>query len=311
MLSTYRKVPAFDNVLCISVVAVLLGACSAMGSDRERAPAPIVSPMSDIRTASTIEPAPAVSLSNAMAETGSINSPSSAPVHIVAAGENLFRIALNNGLTTAQLAALNDLQEPYTIFPGQELRIGASTAEQRPEDDASQFRMRPIAQTGPLQPSASLLRSAEHRMDVPGAPSFLWPARGRVIARDRALATGGVVPGWTIAVEAGASIHAAADGEVLYAGSGVEGFGNLLLLSHGGNWVTAYGHNERLLVERGVRVNAGDRVAIAQDPRRGRSAEIYFEIRNGVTPIDPGQFLGPTVTANASLSRQASVEGAD
>lgn len=303
MLSTHRTIRAFDNMVCVSVVAVLLGACSATGSDRERTPAPIVSPMSDLRTAPTIEPAPEVSRSNAVADTGTVNSPPPAPVHIVAAGENLFRIALNNGLTTAQLAALNDLQEPYVVFPGQALRLGASMAARRPEDDAPQSRMSPVAQTGPLQSSASALRPPERGVDAPGAPSFSWPARGRVIARDRALATGGVVPGWTIVVEAGASIHAAADGEVLYAGNGVEGFGNLLLLSHGRNWVTAYGHNDRLLVERGARVNAGDRVAIAQNPRRGGGTEIYFEIRNGVTPIDPGRFLGAPVTANASLSR--------
>jgi len=126
-----------------------------------------------------------------------------------------------------------------------------------------------------------------------GTPDFILPVDGRLVSRSRSLHSGGSAPGWTFAVASGAPVSAAAQGSVMYAGDGVPGFGNLVLIRHSGDWVTAYGHNDRILVSRGDSVTVGQTIARAPRVRRSEQAEVYFEVRNGVTPVDPGQVIEP------------------
>ena len=115
--------------------------------------------------------------------------------------------------------------------------------------------------------------------------------------RGKLLSTFGPKPGGlhndgiNIAVKIGANIRAAENGVVAYSGNELRGFGNLLLLRHSGGWVTAYAHNDRLLVKRGDRVNRSQVIAKAGSSGSVKTPQLHFEIRKGATAVNPQRHL--------------------
>jgi murein DD-endopeptidase MepM/ murein hydrolase activator NlpD len=124
-------------------------------------------------------------------------------------------------------------------------------------------------------------------------PSFIWPVHGRVVAAFGRRADRLRNDGINIAVPAGTDVQAADDGVVVYAGSDVNGYGNLVLLRHSNGFVTAYAHASALLVNLGETVRRGQ--VIAKSGSSGNVTEplVHFEIRKGTIPVDPVQFLPP------------------
>jgi len=117
--------------------------------------------------------------------------------------------------------------------------------------------------------------------------SFRWPAKGRVLSNFGPRSDGTHNDGVDIAVPLGAEVVAAESGVVAYAGNELKGFGNLVLIRHEGGWVTAYAHNEELLVKRGDKVRRGQGVAKAGKSGSVDQPLVHFEIRQGSKPIDP------------------------
>lgn len=124
--------------------------------------------------------------------------------------------------------------------------------------------------------------------------SFAWPARGRITSGFGKLADGKMSNGLHIAVPDGAPVHAAADGKIIYAGNGIEQFGNLILIDHGNNWVSAYAHNKKLNVSRGDTVARGDMIANAGSSGIVEETRLHFELRNNSRPLDPLPYLTAT-----------------
>jgi lipoprotein NlpD len=276
---------------------MIVTGCASQGLSQTQAAAPIERPGQPARQAGPeISPersdqmtAPERS-ANAFASSDAARG--AARTHTVSSGENLFRIALNNGMTTQQLAALNDIPAPYVIVPGQALRLDAASTSAPAQPAARRSSAAPAEvrlASAPSPQSARQIPAVSSR----GTPDFILPVDGRLVSRSRSLHSGGSAPGWTFAVASGAPVSAAAQGSVMYAGDGVPGFGNLVLIRHSGDWVTAYGHNDRILVSRGDSVTVGQTIARAPRVRRSEQAEVYFEVRNGVTPVDPGQVIEP------------------
>jgi murein DD-endopeptidase MepM/ murein hydrolase activator NlpD len=125
-----------------------------------------------------------------------------------------------------------------------------------------------------------------------GGERFLWPVKGKIISNFGPKKGGLNNDGINISAPAGTSVVAADNGVVAYAGNELRGFGNLLLIRHADGWVTAYAHNEKLLVKRGEKVKRGQ--AIAQIGSTGNVAapQLHFEIRKGTDPVDPLKYLG-------------------
>jgi len=98
--------------------------------------------------------------------------------------------------------------------------------------------------------------------------------------------------GVNLKANAGEPVRAAGDGVVAYAGDAIPGFGNLLLIKHAGGWVSAYGHNEALLVQRGARVKAGEAIARAGQTGAVSEPQLHFELRRGRAPVDPAAVIG-------------------
>lgn len=231
-------------------------------------------------------------------------------VHRVQPGDTLYSLSRQYNVDRSQLAAVNDLQAPYSLSVGQSLAIptaGSAPAGQLAMAPASVPRTAPSApapatqpQSQPQQPQVAQPQAVALPSQPPDPPpvpptanglGFLWPTQGRVIAEYGPQGDGRHNDGINIAAPRGAPVVAAERGEVVYAGSELKGFGNLLLIRHENGWVTAYAHNSSLLVSKGERVSRGQVIA-----RVGRSGsvdrpQLHFEIRKGSRAVDPRELL--------------------
>ena len=128
--------------------------------------------------------------------------------------------------------------------------------------------------------------------------SFRWPVQGRIISEFGTKPDGGHNDGINVAVPAGTSVKAAENGVVAYAGDELKGYGNLVLIRHSNNWVSAYAHNEEILVKRGDQVRRGQVIAKAGRTGQVNQPQLHFELRKGSRPVDPTKFMTHS-TANA------------
>ena len=199
----------------------------------------------------------------------------------VRAGQTLYRIATENGITARDLAAWNDVDPPYTIFPGQTLRLypparGGSTGTRAASRAQSP---RPVA-----QPPAAVVRTA------PAISPFAWrwPVDGTLLS---AFVPGNPTrQGIDIGNSEGTPVRAAADGIVVYSGSGLVGYGELVIVKHDDNWLSAYGHNRARRVNEGQVVKAGEQIAEMGHTGAARDM-LHFEIRYNGKPVDPLAYL--------------------
>jgi murein DD-endopeptidase MepM/ murein hydrolase activator NlpD len=124
-----------------------------------------------------------------------------------------------------------------------------------------------------------------------GAVKLRWPTTGRIIAGFGARPDGTHNDGINLAVPLGTDVHAAEAGVVAYAGNELKGYGNLVLLRHDNGWVTAYAHNDELLVKRGDKVKRGQVIAKAGKTGSVDRPQVHFELRQGSKPVDPIPYL--------------------
>jgi murein DD-endopeptidase MepM/ murein hydrolase activator NlpD len=184
------------------------------------------------------------------------------PLHVVEKGETGYSISRRYGVDLTTLMRLNHIDAPYGVFVGQKLELPAGKKELS-------------APKPPLPPPP---RSGK---------GFAWPLRGPVLS-DFGEKEGGLHnDGVNIGAKEGAPVRAAESGVVAYAGNGLKGYGNLLLLRHDGGWVTAYAHNQQLLVKRGEKVARGQQIALAGLSGNVPAAQLHFEIRQGTVAVNP------------------------
>lgn len=226
------------------------------------------------------------------AEDGDRRSDDSGPgTHTVERGDTLYSVAWTYGLDYRRLALANDLAPPYTIYPGQQLDldergISASAVDALPEIPASPAG----GVTGPSRgerPRAAVeaRRTGTVVQRSRDGVSWQWPGDGRLAGQ-----FSGSTRGIDIAVDEGEPVYAAADGDVVYAGRGIQGTGNLVILRHSARHLSAYMHNSRMLVSEGARIRAGDKIAESGRAPDGRGL-LHFEIRVDGQPVDPMGFL--------------------
>lgn len=121
--------------------------------------------------------------------------------------------------------------------------------------------------------------------------SFRWPVKGRVISGFGTRPDGGHNDGIDVAVPQGTSVKAAENGVVAYSGNELKGYGNLVLIRHANNWVSAYANNEELLVKRGEKVRRGQIIAKAGATGAVSQPQVHFELRKGSRPVDPTKHM--------------------
>jgi murein DD-endopeptidase MepM/ murein hydrolase activator NlpD len=231
--------------------------------------------------------------------------------HVVQPGDTIYGIARGYGLDVTELVRLNGIEAPYIISPGQDLALPRGPTTAAPEASlvasAATGSDAPSAAAGATQ-TAALPSTVPPEPEIPAAiptppprsgGKFLWPLRGQVIdaygSKDGGLHNDGI----NIAAPRGAAVHAAENGVVAYAGNELRGFGNLILIKHEGGWVTAYAHNEEILVRRGAVVSRGQVIARTGNSGNVSRPQLHFEIRKGSRAVDPLRFLGPPLNALA------------
>jgi lipoprotein NlpD len=234
-------------------------------------------------------------------------------------GDTLYSVAWQHGLTVGELARQNRIHPPYTIYPGQRLQVSGPTRAVAPiriqplpdRQVARAARPRlavkpapaskPVPQPAARQPAkpatAPVPPPAEQAPAAAQTPgpgrgaydgSWAWPTRGRVLRGFQGSGSG--KKGIDIGGHHAQPVKAAAGGKVVYAGSGLVGYGRLIIVKHNENLLSAYGHNSKLLVAEGDPVNKGDLIAKMGNSGTNRTA-LYFEIRKDGKPVNPMQYL--------------------
>lgn len=196
--------------------------------------------------------------------------------HLVARGESFEDVARRYNVDLRSLALLNRMQPPYNVRAGARVVLPAMAREYGP----------------PGSPPASAADAGEAPAVDSAEARFAWPLRGTIVARFGAQTGGAQLDGIEIAGREGASIAAAADGDVVYAGADLPGYGTLVLVRHADNYVTAYGYGRRALVREGQHVRAGEPLAeLGARPSGG--ARLLFQVRRGREAVDPLSLLRP------------------
>jgi len=245
---------------------------------------------------------------------GSGAAPGTAASYVVRERETVEQIARRFGVPAQTIIDRNKLTAPYTLRPGQNLEIPgakpeAVAAATAPPTPTATVRAEPLPpprgapaatgappQAAPGQPTPLSTAAASPPSPTPATgptPRFDWPLQGRVITPYGPRQGGQKNDGIDIAGERGAAVKAADSGTVVYAGTEVRGMGNLLLISHAGGYVTAYAHNEALLVKKGDAVRKGQTVARVGNSGGVPDPRLHFEVRRGNRTIDPMTVLPP------------------
>ncbi len=192
--------------------------------------------------------------------------------HIVRKGETLYSIAFRYGKDPDDIARWNRLGDGSLIHPGQVLRLTPPTGSATSS----------ASRSSPPKPLPKL-------PDEP-APAWAWPTGGRInvgFGGKPGPGTGVLIDG-----KAGQAIVAAASGRVVYAGSGLIGYGQLIIIKHNETYLSAYGYTQSLLVREGQAITKGQRIAtMGEGPER--KPRLHFEIRRNGKPVDPRQLLPP------------------
>ncbi|MYM27087.1 peptidoglycan DD-metalloendopeptidase family protein [Duganella sp. CY15W] len=302
-----------SNLLAMSFALALLSACTTP---------PNQAPVVDRTIPPAVKPAtPSETAQVARDERG---------LYTVKKGDTLIRIALEFGQNYRDLVAWNNLSNPNDIKVDQVLRVlppenvsGVETAavvmppsdktpppppvvkktspkgDKKPYSEANLAELqradtgKDVAATPAPAPAAT--RPAAPVPAAPAAPAmaaddasltWIWPAEGKVIATFDE----GKNKGVDIAGKAGQQVVAAGAGKVMYAGSGIRGYGNLVIVKHSNNLLSAYAHNRTILVKEGQSVNKGQMIAEMGDSDTD-SVKLHFEIRQQGKPVDPSRFL--------------------
>ena len=210
--------------------------------------------------------------------------------YTVQKGDTLTRIGLDNGQAWRDLARWNNLSNPDMIEVGQVLRVAPPGAAV----ESSGVVVRPVTSSA-AAPTNGTASTAKPAASAPSAPaptaamedfSFAWPANGQVIAGFDEAKNKGL----DIAGKAGDPVLAAADGQVVYAGAGLRGYGNLVIVKHNNTYLTAYAHNQKLLVKEDQKVRRGEKIAEMGSSDADR-VKLHFEVRRQGKPVDPARFL--------------------
>lgn len=207
----------------------------------------------------------------------------------VRSGDTLTKIALDHGQAWRDIAKWNGLDNPNVIEVDQVLRVVPPvvppvSAEPKAPAPQRQASTPQVAQAQTVQQSAPQAASPSNTTD--DGMAFAWPHQGAVLAGFDEAKNKGL----DFAGKAGDPVMAAADGKVVYAGSGLRGYGNLVILKHNNTYLTAYAHNQTLLVKEDQTVQKGQRIAEMGSTDADR-VKLHFEIRKQGKPVDPTKYL--------------------
>ena len=218
----------------------------------------------------------------------------------IVSGDTLYSIAWRYGLDYKELARWNGISPPYTIYVGQRLRLEAPPNASAPS--GARVARQPAAAPAPSSatpsrevvvrlPPANNVEPSSLDKPEPVRPAnskirWQWPARGKITNADFVIGQRGI----NILGSRRQPIVAAAPGQVVYSGSGLVGYGKLIIIKHDDTFLSAYAHNETILVREGARVVGGQQIA-EMGSTGTKQIMLHFEIRRNGKPVPPMQYL--------------------
>ena len=263
----------------MAVAAAVLSGCASSG---HKAPVEDRGPSS--RASSGAVPGQVVEAAPALPGAENAGKPG---YYTVKPGDALIRIGLENGQSWKDIARWNNLENPNLIEVGQVLRVvPPSQVATVVVGSDSATTSRPVTTATPAPVATSPAASSGGGSVSDDGLGFMWPATGPLLAGfDEARNKG-----YDIGGKAGDPVLAAADGRVVYAGAGLRGYGNLVILKHNNTFLTAYAHNQTLLVKEDQSVRKGQKIAEMGSTDADR-VKLHFEIRRQGKPVDPARYL--------------------
>ena len=215
--------------------------------------------------------------------------------HKVVSGDTLFSIAWRYGFKYQDLAKYNNISTSYRIYPGQIIRLpgsivaaSASGRSTKSNDYAPKSSVKAYSKNTRSKYQTNTISKSTKPVLQAGAIIWLWPSKGAILQHFSGATT--LNKGIDIGGKLGEPVLAAASGQVVYAGNGLRGYGKLLIIRHNDTFLSAYAHNNRLLVKEGDFVKAGQRIAdMGSSGTDG--VKLHFEIRRDGTPENPLTYL--------------------
>ena len=237
--------------------------------------------------------------------------------YTVREGDTLFGISRRHKMDPFRLAQLNGIHPPYKIFVNQKITLISDLSSQKKTVKPPLVKIRKLKPVKKLPTEKGSFKTkvagARQRKLVKKVPEpkqvislksktvikpdegrsrgFMWPVRGKVISKYGTKSRGLRNDGINIRAKRGSPVFAAESGVVAYAGNELRGFGNLLLIKHEGGWITAYAHNEKLLVKRGETLQRGQKIATVGSSGNVSTPQLHFEIRLGRSAKNPSNFI--------------------
>lgn len=218
-------------------------------------------------------------------------------VHTVAQGETLYSIAFQYGQDFRTMADRNGIRSPYTIYVGQKLSLRRGSNKTNTVSTPPKTAIRPepaktasqVTETGKKRPkSVSRAQKSTEDTDNTGVIRWDWPTQGHVI--ETFSSNSSTRKGIDIAGRMGQTVKAASAGRVVYSGSGLRGYGQLIIVKHNEQYLSAYAHNRKLLVKEGDTVTTGQQIAEMGNSGTD-TVKLHFEIRQEGEPVNPMQYL--------------------
>lgn len=323
-----RKSAALARWVGCALACVVLAGCASrtqLAPVEERKPVPVEpqaaaavpvtstngTTASPVGTPGIAAPAAAASAAEAGAPRAAAENAAQSGLYTVKPGDTLVRIGLETGQNWRDIARWNNIENPNVLEVGHVLRVlpppgEANVATTRPVAPPPRIESRPL-DARPTAPAAAASAPAPAAATpagpAPAAPppsaaappreaegdiAWTWPASGPVTAPFDEVRSKGL----SFAGKAGDPVLAAADGRVVYAGSGLRGYGNLVIVKHNATYLTAYAHNQTLLVKEDQLVRRGQKIAEMGSSDSDR-VQLHFEVRRLGKPVDPARILPP------------------
>jgi murein DD-endopeptidase MepM/ murein hydrolase activator NlpD len=226
--------------------------------------------------------------------------------HVMKSGESLYAIARRHKVSVDELKRVNGITDSTKIWAGKVLLVPdrpgavAAPATAPPAGPPRVVQVKPRIVAAPEEPATmpdpapktAAAKQDGTMTDVLPAPAvasgkFRWPARGKVIVGFGPQSDGTKSEGINLAVPLGTDIHAAEAGRVHYAGDGLKGYGNLILIRHANGWASMYAHADQMLVKAGDQVRRGQVIGKAGKSGPVAQPQLHFELRKGSVPVDP------------------------
>jgi len=202
-------------------------------------------------------------------------------VYTVKRGDTLYKISRMTGTSVGELAKMNSLPPPYKLLVGQRLRTKGTAKRSSTKNVATAKNNTPARKPAP----AALPKVA---LPPVGSRCWLWPTKGKVV--DAYSYSDGGNKGIDIAGSRGQPVYASGPGSVVYAGNQLRGYGNLVMIKHNEDYITAYAHNDTILVSTGQKVKAGQKIA-TMGSSGASSVLLHFQLRYRAKAIDPQRYL--------------------